>query len=243
MGKRKKCAISRREILRHDARQSPLSWGTPPARRVPSGMTLDGYGETQAVDRVLARRLEELIELGEEIWARFDREVRLDHWHPFVPADYRSVLRSLINLRAPRLKFLEWGSATGVITIMADLLGFVACGIELDADLARIARTLALRFDSRARFAVGSFVPAGFRTKRPNGEGRSGTIGDGPSAYMELGQAPDEFDIVYAYPWKGEETLMLDVVAQYGAPKSLLLLNGEGGITTYRGGRILSTQP
>ena len=71
-------------------------------------------------------------ELEEKFFERFDTDVRQHRFHPFVPADYDAVLQELISLRAPELRFLEWGSATGVITIMADLLGFEAYGIELD---------------------------------------------------------------------------------------------------------------
>ena len=92
------------------------------------------------VDPELRARLQALLDEGWEIWDRFDNEVRQRHWHPFVAADYERVLQALLPLRAPGLRFLEWGSATGVITIMADLLGFEACGIELDPSLVRHAR-------------------------------------------------------------------------------------------------------
>jgi hypothetical protein len=187
----------------------------------------------------LAFRLQALIEESTDLFERFDREVRAKHWHPFVAADYPRVLRSLIAVQAPSLRFLEWGSATGVIAIMADMLGFEAYGIELDGDLVRTARDLATRYDSRARFISGSFVPAGYRPTRKNGEGRLGTIGDGTSGYAEMGLALDDFDIVYAYPWTGEEAMMLDVQRQYGNSDALLLLCGNDAISVYRGGRLL----
>ena len=81
------------------------------------------------LDAALRARLAELAEEGWEIWRRFDEQVRREQWHPFVPADYDHVLRTLLQLRAPGLRFLEWGSATGVITIMAYLLGYDAYGI------------------------------------------------------------------------------------------------------------------
>ena len=69
----------------------------------------------------LRATLAEIGEHGWDIWAHFDRTVRDHRWHPFVPADYENVLEALVALRAPGLRFLEWGSATGVIAIMADL--------------------------------------------------------------------------------------------------------------------------
>ncbi|HEU0078532.1 MAG TPA: hypothetical protein VFQ76_12820, partial [Longimicrobiaceae bacterium] len=98
------------------------------------------------LDPALRGRLESLCEEGREMWDRFDHEVRSKDFHPFVAADYDRVLDALLKLRGPGLRFLEWGSATGVITIMADLLGFEAYGIELDPALVETARGLAARY-------------------------------------------------------------------------------------------------
>jgi hypothetical protein len=188
------------------------------------------------VDAALLARLEALGREGGEIWRRFDREVRRHEFHPFVPADYERMLRLLLELRAPGLRFLEWGSATGVITIMADLLGFEAYGIELDPELVEIARGLAARFGSGARFAAGSFIPPGYRWTPRTGDGRTGTIGTGASGYAELGHALDEFDLVYAYPWDGEEPLMHDLLRARGRTGARLVLHGGAeGVRVYRG--------
>ena len=153
-------------------------------------------------------------------------------------ADYEIVLAALLPHRRPGLRFLEWGSATGVITIMADLLGFEAFGIELDSSLVATARDLADRFQSGARFAAGSFLPTGYRVRTTDGDERTGTLGSGPSGYLELGQALDDFDVVFGYPWDGEETLMLDLMASYGRRDGLLLIHSVNqGVKAYRGGR------
>src|ERR1041384_1520321 len=154
-------------------------------------------GVPHDIAETLRRRVESLIEDGLSIWEDFDQRVRTQHWHPFIPANYHTVLRDLQRLRAPGLRFLEWGSATGVITIMADLLGYEAYGIELDARLVGIARELAQRFDSRAKFAAGSFLPAGYRYRSRTGDDRIGTIGTGASAYPELRHPLEDFDVVY----------------------------------------------
>jgi hypothetical protein len=193
-----------------------------------------------ALDPVLRSRLMSLAEEGREIWDRFDVEVRQKGFHPFVAADYENVLQTLVALRAPGQRFLEWGSATGVITIMADLLGFEAYGIELDARLVDVARELAARYGSGARFAAGSFLPNGYRYRPRHGDGRLGTIGDGESGYRELGHPLDDFDLVYAYPWGGEEPMMLDLMKAYGAPDARLLLLGGSEVRTYRGGRLVA---
>jgi hypothetical protein len=195
------------------------------------------------LDPNLLAPLEELFEEGWDRWERFDREVRQHDFHPFVPADYQVVLEALVAHSGRGLKFLEWGSALGIITILADMLGFEAYGIELDEQLVRQARELARRKASAARFAAGSFLPSGYRWERRSGDRRLGTIGHGPSGYLQLGIPLDEFDVVFAYPWSGEEPILLDLMSEYGRPDALLLMySGNEGVTTYRGGRVLLPQ-
>ena len=183
----------------------------------------------------LRARLDALVAEGWEIFERFDNEVRQKRWHPFVAADYDRVLEALLPLRAPGLRFLEWGSATGVITIMADLLGFEAYGIELDPGLVEIARGLAERHGSSAQFVAGSFLPTGYRWRSPSGDERIGTIGYGESAYPRMGHPLEDFDVVYAYPWNGEEPMMRDLMQSYGARGARLLIHGgEAGVRVHR---------
>lgn len=163
-------------------------------------------------------------------------------FHPFVAADYERIRDTLLAL-APasrtRPRFLEWGSASGIITIMADLVGFEAYGIELDPSLVATARELAVRHASNARFVAGSFLPAGYRWRDEQGDTRTGTIGEGPSGYQQLGLALDDFDLVFGYPWDGEEALMLDVMQRYGRASALLLVNDPvAGVRAYRGGKV-----
>ncbi len=189
------------------------------------------------MDPDLLIRLKELCHEGWEIWNRFDVHVRSESFHPFIAAEYEVVLEELILLREPGRRFLEWGSATGVLTIMADLLGFEAYGIELDADLVAEARRLAAAWDSGARFAAGSFLPTGYRFRNPRGDTRLGTVRAGRSGYLELEHPLDDFDVVYGFPWSGEESMKLDLMRCYGRSDTLLLLYGvDQGVTTYRGG-------
>ena len=192
-----------------------------------------------ALDDALRTRLTALFEEGRDLWDDFDIEVRQKDFHPFVAADYDAVLEALIPLRAPGLRFLEWGSATGVVTITADLLGFEAYGIELDDRLVGIARDLALRHDSEARFAAGSFLPMGYSWRRDH-DTRLGTIGYGPSGYLDLGIPLDEFDVVFGYPWTGEEPMMIDLMKKYGRSDARLLLNSTtDGVLSYEDGKIV----
>jgi hypothetical protein len=191
------------------------------------------------LDPALRERLHAVAEDGRDFWDRFDMEVRQKSFHPFVPADYDRVLQALLPLRAPGVRFLEWGSGSGVITIMADLLGFDAYGIELDAGLVETARELARKHGSNARFAAGSFLPSGYRYRPRHGDGRLGTIGDGVSGYRELGVPLDDFDIVYGYPWGGEEPMMLDLMRAYGGRDARLMMLGGNEVRIYRHGRLV----
>jgi hypothetical protein len=195
------------------------------------------------LDEPLRARLASLCAAGWEIFERFEAEVRDHRFHPFIASDYEVVLAALGAHRGPALRFLELGSASGVITVMADLLGYDACGIEIDESLVSTARDLAAQFDSGARFVAGSFFPTGY-VYRPRGEkARAITLGDGPSAYVQLGHALDDFDVVFGYPWGGEEAMMLDLMRCYGRADALLLLHGvDYGVKAYRGGRELAPQ-
>ena len=200
---------------------------------------LSGSAPELRLDPQLRARVMELEDEGQEIWNRFDVEVRQHEFNPFVPADYSHVLQALLALKAPGLRFLEWGSATGVITILADLIGYEAWGIEIDTELVSVARGLAQRFRSGARFALGSFVPAGYDLRSRRADRRLGTIADGISAYPELGRPLEDFDVVFGYPWSGEEPVMLDIMHCYGRPDARLLIYGAKGVQVYRGGRLL----
>lgn len=189
----------------------------------------------------LRARLTSLCAEGRALWDQFDEKVRQHHFHPFVAADYDPVVDALVRHRGANLRFLEWGAATGVITIIADLLGFDAYGIELDLDLVATARTLAKRFNSRASFVAGSFLPMGYEWRPLDGDGRTGTLGTGVSGYRELGHGLDTFDVVYGYPWDGERELMVDVMKRYGRQDATLLLNHvNDGLVAYRGGRVVT---
>jgi len=189
-------------------------------------------------DARLHARLDAVCADGRAIAEQFERTVRRRRFHPFVPADYEVVRRTLLRLRGPGLRFLEWGSASGIVTIIADVMGFDAYGIEIDAALVDTARTVAARHGSRARFVSGSFLPSGYEWRTHDGDTRTGTIATGESVYGELGFAPDDFDLVFGYPWAGEASVMCDVMRRYGRRDALLLLYGvDGVIRGYRGGR------
>ncbi|MBM3908575.1 MAG: hypothetical protein FJ363_10945 [Gemmatimonadetes bacterium] len=195
------------------------------------------------IDDALQARLRALCAAGWEFFDTFDRTVRERGWHSFIASDYEQVQAALVAHRAPGLRFLELGSASGIITIMADLLGYEAAGIELDLSLVATSREMAGRFGSKARFVCGSFFPAGYVFRGAGGDLRTGTFGEGVSGYMELGRSLDDFDVVFGYPWGGEEPVLLDLMRQYGSADGLLLMHGvHHGVQAYRHGRLIASR-
>lgn len=186
------------------------------------------------VEPELRAELTSLYQEGRQISEHFNASVRQYTWHPFVAANYETVERCLLSLRQPGLRFLEWGSATGIVTIMAALLGFDACGIEFDRNLVAIARRVARRRGSTARFAVGSFIPAGYQWRSSTGDPRLGTLGQGMPGYRDLRLQLSDFDIVFAYPWSGEEPIMHDIMLRHARPGARLLVNRTEGVTVHQ---------
>ena len=77
----------------------------------------------------------------------------------------------------------------------------------------------------------------GWEWKLSDGNGRHGTIGRGRSGYLELGRALDDFDVVYAFPWMGEEPMMLDLMRCHGRQDVLFVLHTtQNGTRIYQGG-------
>ncbi len=196
------------------------------------------------MDPALSARLDAVCAEGWAHWENFDLTVRERDFHPFVASDYDVVRRALERHCRPGLRFLEWGSANGVITIMADVLGCEAYGIELDTDLVRTARELAAKHNSGAKFIAASFLPAGYRWQSPHDPGYTSTIGVGDSGYVQMGRALEEFDVVFGYPWDGDVELMLDLMQKFGRrDATLLLYHTSAGVMVYHDGRMEREAP
>ncbi|MEM1108266.1 MAG: class I SAM-dependent methyltransferase [Planctomycetota bacterium] len=142
----------------------------------------------------------------------------------FVPADYRRVYTGLAKVYdaglAPTEQFCEWGSGFGVVAALAAQLGFEACGIELEHDLVPQAEAFVAEHDLDVAFACGSFIPESAE-HLADVQDDLATLGRGVAdGYDELGMDPDDFGLIYAYPWPGEEeviTTIFDAVAASGA--------------------------
>ncbi|MCH8840515.1 MAG: class I SAM-dependent methyltransferase [Planctomycetes bacterium] len=161
----------------------------------------------------------------------------------FVPSDFVTVYRSLraiteANL-APGTSLCEWGSGFGVVASLAAMLEFKVCGIEIEGVLVDASRRLADDFGLPVEFVHGSFVPSGAEAyveeayADNNAESLS-LVTDADDAYDELGLNLDDFDVVFAYPWPGEERLIENLFEKYAAEGTLLLMYNKGSFVRLR---------
>ena len=97
---------------------------------------------------------------------------------------------------------------------LAAILDFDACGIEAEEELVEPLERLADDYDLPVRFACGSFLPAG---KIAEGE-FAWLVTDGRCGHRELGLDPEDFDVIYAYPWPDEERLTAEFFACVARP-------------------------
>ncbi len=166
--------------------------------------------------------------------ARLDEPV-----HGFVASDYPLVyntLRTIVDVHlAPGDSFCEWGSGMGVVACLASLLGFDACGIEIDHDLANASQRLADDFDIAAEFAQGSFIPEGGDKCADEIVDFHWLVTNADSAYDELDLQPDDFAVIFAYPWPGEEHVIEQLFDRYASAGAVLVTyHGTEGIRIRR---------
>jgi hypothetical protein len=150
----------------------------------------------------------------------------------FVPSDYTAtygVLRALSESTMLRgLRFCEWGSGFGVVTCLAAMLEFEACGIEIERLLVNEARSLADDFGLSVEFAQGSFVPPGAEDRLHARGVYSWLTTDGDYAYEDLELELSDMDLIFAYPWPDEEVITGELFERYAGIGAVLV--------TYHGG-------
>jgi hypothetical protein len=152
----------------------------------------------------------------------------------FVPCDYVQAywtLRALAASRAaPGRLFCEWGSGLGVVACLAAMLDFDACGIEIERELVDAARRLAADFDVPARFLHGSFIPDG-GAALPDGEADCAWLAADRGTLEAPGLGPEDFDVIFAYPWPDEERAVAGLFERRGRAGAVL--------ATYHGGEAV----
>jgi hypothetical protein len=156
-----------------------------------------------------------------------------DSWHrrpieQYVACDFRDVWRAMHavdrqNL-APGKLFCEWGCGFGVVTAMASLLGWDAVGIEAESFLVDQAIQFLQTEKLKAEIWRGNFLPPGAERLAKHQANHASLFHQVPCAYSQHDLDVDDFAIVFAYPWPGEDGFLKDVFRCYAADQSLLLL-------------------
>ncbi len=145
----------------------------------------------------------------------------------FVPSDFEKLWPALAAAQeqslAPGSRFCEWGSGFGVVAGLAAKLGFDAHGIEIERELVLAARALLAAHGLVVKLAAGSFIP-------PGGEGMARIkaemawlLTEGADGHALLHREPTDWDVVFAYPWPGEEHVIERLFDRYARPGALLL--------------------
>ena len=157
----------------------------------------------------------------------------------FVPSNFDVVYRALAELNRCNLatgrRFMEWGSGIGIIACLASCAGFDAVGIEIESKLVEMSKDIAHDHKIDAEFVCGSFVPDGVIPNIDWSGGVAWLSTDGSDGYEELELDPDDFDVVFAYPWPGEEQVIFEIFADTAAVGALLLtFHGIDGVKLQR---------
>ena len=100
---------------------------------------------------------------------------------------------------------------------------------------------LAQQHRSRATFAHGSFLPDAARNDIEHESADFLTIRDGEPAYNELGMRLTDFDVIYAFPWPGEEDRFLNLTHRHARKDArVLLYNSVDGYQLFVRGRAVA---
>ncbi len=130
----------------------------------------------------------------------------------FVAADGRiswqllnSVVKQTLPDRTP--VFCEWGSGTGLVTLIASFMGMSATGIEIEEDLIDLARETSREYAIPATFIHGSIYPK-----------------DNPTPLINYQQV----DLFFAYPWPNQITHMSNLFKRVAVEGAILVVYHGG---------------
>lgn len=158
-------------------------------------------------------------------------------YYRYVPSDPKVVFHALEYLRhSGHLRgqqFCELGCGFAIAAGLAAMLGYQACGLEIEDTLVERAESLMHRWDFDVKIHQESYLPEGFESC----EGFGGKDLITPSTrhasdYENL--EATAIDLFFVYPWPDEEEFMRQLftaIADDGAV--LLMYQGEGEISAY----------
>lgn len=167
---------------------------------------------------------------------------RFPRYVPSEPAQVYAALKYVSDAALPLGEnFIEWGSGFGVATGIAALLGYAATGIEIEPILVEKAKALLDDQQIEAKFIATSFIPEGYLLYEavsgydlvPDDSFGNAPIGN--PRYEGMNVELNEIDLFFAYPWPGEQEMILklfDAVAGEGA--LLIAYFGDKDLNIYR---------
>lgn len=157
----------------------------------------------------------------------------------FIPCDARevsAVLRAIHDESlAPGDRFCEWGAGLGAVASLAAVIGFESYAVEIDPVLVEESRAFTELHDVDVEVLQGSFVPvdAQHLVDLP-GDEHAFTRG-GTDALDEEGLAIDDFAVIFAFPWPGEEAIFENLFEDRAAIGALLVTyHGLEGVRVRR---------
>ncbi|MEM7228167.1 MAG: hypothetical protein AAF432_05050 [Planctomycetota bacterium] len=149
----------------------------------------------------------------------------------FIPSDFPMVFRALAGVVDQRLTsgnvFCEWGSGFGAVAGLAALLEFESYGIEMHDVLVEEAERLATEYELPVEFACGTFVPKDAQHLTAFLGSIEHVLDGGQSAYDLLDIEPNDFDLVFCYPWPGGERV-IDTIFDHVAANGAMLMTYHG---------------
>ncbi len=144
----------------------------------------------------------------------------------YVPGDFNLIYQGLAFLKktySPSDLFCEWGCGIGIVVALAEKLGFDSHGIEIQDYLIDEGREFFEAKNISAELYKGSFIPEDFDGYDLVEITERVTVLDGSNALDEVEHTIDEFDLIYAFPWPGEEELYFNLFEERAQPGALLL--------------------
>jgi len=150
----------------------------------------------------------------------------------YVGCELEALHRALSVIQAEGLargrRFCEWGSGLGGGCGVASLNGFDAVGIEIRPDLVASSRALVEDLGLPVVFAEGSFLLPGDENLPAAATARTRLRIDSPQ-WRTVALQSEESDVVFVYPWPGEEQFIEAVFSRRATSGALLLTFHDRG--------------
>ncbi|MEE2639342.1 MAG: hypothetical protein VX768_01835 [Planctomycetota bacterium] len=195
--------------------------------------------QLQLDESALPEAARRIITSGRQAIEAFQAVSHTDPVPGFHPGDFEEAWRWLVAVSgqldhrsSPRC--CEWGSGFAVVSALASLVGFQCTAIESDRRLFKASARWLHGLGAELEHLQGSFIPADFSSswKESQAAAEMGSM----SLWLDLEarfalegkeEANAIFDLVYAYPWPGEETFVFELF-DFSARRGAWLLTFHG---------------